>query len=65
MRAAGRGPEGVVRPRELLWAVAFLLFDRGADERRWGVLLAAVVVVLGVVAVVALAVPVLRGWAQC
>ena len=54
-----------MRPRELLWALAFLLFDRGADERRWGALLAAVVVLLGIVAVVALAVPVLRGWAQC
>jgi hypothetical protein len=54
-----------VRPRELLWTVAFLLFDRGADEGRTGALLAAVVVVLGIVAVVALALPVLRGWAQC
>jgi hypothetical protein len=53
-----------VRPRELLWTVAFLLFDRGADERRSGALLAAVVVVLGVVAVAALAVPVLREWAR-
>jgi hypothetical protein len=48
-----------------MWTVAFLLFDRGADERRSGALLAAVVVLLGVVAVAALAVPVLRGWAQC
>jgi hypothetical protein len=49
----------------VLWTLAFLLFDRGADERRWGALLAAVVVLLAVVALAVLAVPVLRGWAQC
>jgi hypothetical protein len=51
-----------VRPRELLWMVAFLLFDRGADERRSCALLAVVVVVLGIVAMAVLAVPVLREW---
>ena len=54
-----------MRPRDVLWTLAFLLFDRGADERHSAALLVAVVVLLGVVALAALAVPVLSGWARC
>jgi hypothetical protein len=53
-----------VRPHGLLWTVAFLLFDRGEDERRSGAVLVAVVVVLGIVAMALLAVPVLREWTR-
>jgi len=54
-----------VRPRELLWTVLFLLFDREADKRPSGALLAVVVVVLGIVAMALLALPVAREWARC
>ena len=53
-----------MRPQELLWTVVFLLFDRGADERRPGVLVAALVVGLGIVAMALLVVPVRREWTR-
>ena len=49
--------------QEAFWAVVFLVWDRGRDERSCG-LLAGLVVVLGVVAMALLARVVLTGWAR-
>ncbi len=53
-----------VKLREIAWTLVFLA-DRGADEpSASGIALAAVVVVLGVVAMLLLAPMVLAGWAR-
>ncbi len=53
-----------VKLRGIVWAFVFLA-DRGADESSTcGIALAAVVVVLGVVAMALLAPTVLAGWAR-
>ncbi len=53
-----------VKLREIVWALVFFA-DRGADEpSSCGLVLAAIVVLLGVVAMVLLAPTVLAGWAR-
>ncbi len=53
-----------VKLREVVWTLVFLT-DRGADEpSTCGIALAAVMVVLGVVAMALLAPTVLAGWSR-